>query len=263
MNRRTLIGYLVLAFCLLPAWAVKSATTQSRISWTGAILFFAFIVIVGSLVRNATSPESLPGPDFRRYQPFFMLAVGLSFLAAELLAIAFTYAESGVGLAGRAGVVISQIGSTHIPVVSKYATAMEPPLSPTSLFRVQSIVTVFMIAGLLTSIAYILLYWKMSVSERLQLYQWGRQKRPSNALVFGSFTFALLMALAAIFGGSEFGEPTPKFCLVQAVCYARGDDLLVFAAALAKVVAVFGFPLGAFALYDANRVLPDSNSANL
>jgi hypothetical protein len=150
MRRGTLIGWGIFALFLLPAWAVKSAAMQSRMMWLGVVLFFAFLGAMITLITAIGPPSSKhePGPVVKRQRSRQALVWGLSFLVAELSAIAFTHAEPGVGPVGSYGLLVSSVGANLFPVVAKYATAMQPPLSPTSLFRVQSIVSIFMLAGI-------------------------------------------------------------------------------------------------------------------
>jgi hypothetical protein len=137
MKRGTLVGIAVLGFfSLLPAWAVNSASQQSRMTWVGAVLCFAFFGGIAGLAAKASSHPVTPefGPYVRRYQPYFGAFNGLIFLLAWLFSIAITYAEPGVGFAGWLGIFLSKIGAILFPVVAKYATAIEPPLAPDALF---------------------------------------------------------------------------------------------------------------------------------
>ncbi|NGO54949.1 hypothetical protein [Allomesorhizobium camelthorni] len=257
MKRGTLIGLAVFAFSLLPAWAVKSASQESRLVWVGAILFFAFGGAMVSLASQAQRPKS--GPYISRYRPPFHAVLGLSFLAAELLAIAFTYAEPGVGIVGGLGLYLAKLGAILFPVVAKYATAIEPPLSPGALFRAQAIVSVIMLAGVPSFIAYSAFLFGMPDTERRDLYASNPRKRPSDTFVILGVPFVLLIAATVFFGWFEFDdEPVTKAkeCIMKAVCYARGDDLLVIAAAFIKTFAAFGAPIGALVVLDTNRVLP-------
>jgi hypothetical protein len=105
-------------------------------------------------------------------------------------------------------------------------------------------------------------YLAMSDSELREVFESSGQKRPSDLFVVVGAPFALLMAGTALFGGFEFNEPskfdhmTSKKCLMAAICYARGDDLLIFAAASLKLIVVFGMPLGTIAVVGANMTLP-------
>jgi hypothetical protein len=257
MKRGTLIGIAFFAFLLLPAWAAKSASQQSRIVWVGFILFFAFIGGIANLAYRA-SPAAVtwqPGPYARRYRFVFLAVVGFSFLTAELLAIAITYSEPGIGIVGRSRDFISGIGATLFPVIGKLATAIEPPLPPDVLFRVQAIMSTFMLASIPSLIAAAAYFLGMPDTERRDLHAASPRKRPSDAMVLLCAAFALAMSPAAIFGWLDFSShPTDK-CLMRASCYARGDDLLIFVAASMKVLA-FALPLGALMLADANRILP-------
>jgi hypothetical protein len=260
MKRGTLIGIVFFSSLLLPAWAVKSASQQSRMTWVGAILFLGFISTIATLALNASgkNPDT-QGPYVRRYRPPFLAAVSFSFLTAELLAIAITYSEPGVGIVGGLGVFLSKIGAALFPVVAKYATAIEPPLSPDALFRAQAIVSIFLLAGIPSSIAFAAYYLRMPESERLNLHAANPRKRPSDGVVILLSVFAPLMAATVFFGWFEFDdEPVTKAkeCIMKAVCYTRGGDLLVIAAAFMKAVVFFAFPLGALMVADANRVLP-------
>jgi hypothetical protein len=261
MKRGTLIGIGVLAFSLLPAWAVNSASQQSRMTWVGAVLFFAFGGAMASLASRAAPPSATqePGPYVSRYRLPFQAVLGLSFLIAELFAIAVTYAEPGIGIGGGLGLYVSKLGATLFPVVAKYATAIEPPLSPDALFRAQAIVSIFMLAGIPSFIAFAAYFLGVPDSERRNLHAANPTKSPSGTLVIFGGAFVLFIGASAFFGWGEFDdEPVTKAWgyILEAKCYARGDDLLIFAAALSKAAAVFGSPLAALVVADANRILP-------
>jgi hypothetical protein len=247
-----------LVFSLLPAWAVKSASQQSRMTWVGAILFLAFIGLMGSLAANA-SPASVkwePGPYARRYRPYLGTFMGLIFFLTSLCAIAITYAEPGVGLTGGLGVSLAKIGALLFPLVAKYATSIEPPLSPDTLFRAQAIVSIFLLAsilGLAACAAYLL---AMPVSERRNIHASTRGVWPDR-LVPLTTAVLLLISASTFFGWSEFDQPlTNQKCVLHSACYTRGDDLGIIAAAVLRVVVIIAMPVGAFLLFDANRLLP-------
>lgn len=257
MKRATSIEWIVLLFALLPAWAVKSASSQNRISWIGMLVFLAFVSLVITAARARKSePQVTFGPYVLRNFPYVGAVVGVSFLIAGFFATAITYATPGIGLMGELGLTLSQRAAILLPVVARYATAMNPPLSTEALFRVQSIVSVFMLAGIPSFVAYVIYLVRMPKAERLKIYESKQVKRHSRGFVlFGAF-FAIYVALASYIGFFEFERPEAKWCILQANCYARGDDLTIFAAALLKVCGFFGFPLGAFVLVDASRLLP-------
>lgn len=147
------------------------------------------------------------------------------------------------------------IGATLFPVVAKYATAIEPPLSPDALFRAQAIVSVFLLAsipGLAACAAYVL---AMPVSERWNLHVSNPKLWPNK---FVALTTAVLLLISAstFFGWFEFDQPLAnQKCLLHAACYTRGDDLGIIAAALVRVGIIIVAPIGALLLFDANQLL--------
>ncbi|TPL03393.1 MULTISPECIES: hypothetical protein [unclassified Mesorhizobium] len=198
------------------------------------------------------------GPYVQRNFWYLAAFVGTSFLIAGAFSTSITYAQPGVGFVGELGLVLSQKAASLIPVVAKYATNMDPPLSPEVLFKTQSIVASFMLAGFLNLAAYAVYLVRMPKAERTEIYTSRQLKRHSVLFVCFSTVFAVYVALAAYWGFDEF-EAAPKakwWCAMQASCYARGDDLTIFAAALLKVLALLVFPLGAAVLIDASRLLP-------
>jgi len=244
---------------------------QSRMLWVGTVLFFAFLGIMVALVKSVGPVRTKAEPDpispllaKRRLQAAWIC--GLSFLIAELSAIAFTYAEPGVGLFGAYGVLASSLGANLFPVVAKYATALQPPLSPTALFRVQSIVSIFMLAAIPCIIASVRSALVMSDTDWRRHFESTSQRRPSDIVVMLAVPFAIFAMTTGFFGWFEFGAPaefermTAKKCIMQAICYTRGDDLLIFVAGGMKTFVVFGFPLGAIVLVIANGVLAQANS---
>ena len=240
--------------------------------WVGTVLFLAVVGIITAMNQAVVPPQTRTEPDApspllsqRRFELHWIC--WLCFLLAELSAIAFTYAQPGVGFFGSYGVQVSSLGASLFPVVAKYAAALQPPLSPTELFRVQSIVSVFMLAALPCVVAGARASLVMSDSDWRRHFEWSRQKRPSNLLVIGTVSFAILVMVMGFFGW--LGSPEPanfdqmnKGCMYQASCYARGDDLLIFAAGGVKIVAVFGGPLGAILMVIANRVLVEADSSD-
>jgi hypothetical protein len=266
MKFAPLAGWTALALFLLPAWAVKSAPMQSRWLWVGVILFFAFLGAMSTVIK-AIGPPQIEPPSAPTNPMLVQQAwvCGLSFLFAELSAIGFTYAEPGAGLLGSHGLLVSSLGANLFPVVAKYATAMQPPLSPPSLFRVQSIISIFLLAAIPCFM--VSLWMTLTISDADWRKQFGstRQKRPSDLFVMLVVPFCILAMATGLFGWFEFNEPTDadrmttKKCIMQAICYARGDDLLIFVAGGMKVLTVFGFPLVAIAIVIANRVLAQTN----
>jgi hypothetical protein len=258
MKRSTLIGWVVLLFALLPIWAVKSASQQSRFGWTGVLLFLAFVSVVKRVARTQSpEPQVTFGPYVHRNLPYLGAIVRVSFLIAGLFATAITYADPGIGAVGELGLALSQITAILFPAVAKYATAMNPPLSTEALFKVQSIVSVFILAGIPSFFAYAIYLFRMPKTERLKTYESRQVKRHSVGFLLFGTVFAIYVALASYAGFFEFGRSETKWwCILQASCYARGDDLTIFAAALLKVCGLFGFLLGAFVLVDASRLLP-------
>lgn len=267
MKLGALRNWALFAAFLLPAWAVKAAPMQSRMLWVGIILFFAFFGAMKTAIKAIGPPQVEPAPaptnpmlGQRRVQQAWIC--GLTFLLAELSAIAFTYAEPGVGTIGSYGVLVSSLGTNLFPVIAKYATAMQPPLSPASLFRVQSIVSIFLLAAVPFFVAFMRVFLAMSDSDWRQHFESNHQRRPSDFFVVVGIPFCLLIAGTALFGGFEFSElskfdqMTAPRCLLMATCYARGDDLLMFAAAFIKAFVAFGAPLGVIVLVAANRLLP-------
>lgn len=259
MKRATWIGWIVLLVALLPAWAVKSASLQSRIDWSGMLVLLAFLcAMIWVAQTRRSTPRRTSGVYEDHNLPYVGAIAAVSFLIAGLFAIAITYATPGVGLTGELGLALSQKAAVFLPVVARYATAMDPPLSAEALFRVQSIVSAFMLAGVPSIVAYAIYLVRMPKADRLKLYEARQVERHSQAFLWFAAAFAIYVALANYAGFSEFDRHEAKWCILQASCYARGDDLTIFLAALLKVLGFFGFPLGAFLLVDSSRLLPPS-----
>lgn len=246
MKRQAFIGLAVLAAALLPAWAVNSASQHSRNIWVGSVLFLAFLsASAGSAAISSPSrTEWSSGPYEGRYVPYVNALAGISFLAAELVAIGLTYAEPDKGILGPTGRVLSEIGATLFPVIARYETSMDPPLSPLFLFRTQSIVSVFLLAGLVTFFAYAAYWIRMPRQERRNVLRRGSHRPLSGGVAVLCCLGAGAWLAAIFFGFGEFKLTESKFCLIQAPCYLFGGDLVVFTAALAK-----SLPLACSALF--------------
>jgi hypothetical protein len=259
MRAAGFVAYAAFGFALMPAWAVKSAPTEERIGWAVCWLILSFASLMATvIVRSSGSTLPKPGQFELRYRFYLAGAVGITFLVATLVAVAVTYAQPGVGLVGDLELLISNLGSLVFPVVAKYATAMQPPLPVETLFKVQAIVSIFLLAGAATACAWVAYFFTMPEIKRKQMHLRSRQRKPSAALIFAGVPFGLLMASMAFFGWSEFASITRKGCLIHAVCYAHGSDLMIMIAAGGKALVVFGFPLGCLGLVDSYLKQPES-----
>ncbi|RVC42926.1 MAG: hypothetical protein EOS54_29055 [Mesorhizobium sp.] len=229
-------------------------------AWTGMLVLLAFVSVTITVARTRhPDPQAVVGPYVRRNFPYVSAIAGVSLLIAGIFAMAITYATPGIGLVGELGLTFSQRTAIWVPVVAKYATAMTPPLSAEALFKVQSIVSGFMLAGMTSFVAYAIYFVRMPKVERIKIYQSSQVRGHSTAfLLFGS-AFGFYVALASYAGFFEFDRPSAKWwCILQASCYARSDDLTIFAAALLKIFGSFGFALAAFLFIDSSRLLPPS-----
>lgn len=231
---------------------------SNRLEWNACALGISLRDDLGRSDTKIHAAEDLWGKYEDHNLPYVGAIAAVSFLIAGLFAIAITYATPGVGLTGELGLALSQKAAIFLPVVARYATAMDPPLSAEALFRVQSIVSAFMLAGVPSIVAYAIYLVRMPKADRLKLYEARQVERHSQAFLWFAAAFAIYVALANYAGFSEFDRHEAKWCILQASCYARGDDLTIFLAALLKVLGFFGFPLGAFLLVDSSRLLPPS-----
>jgi hypothetical protein len=255
MRAASLVGYAAFFFTVMPAWAVKAASTGNRVlMWAFPVgLLFSFVAVIKMAAPKQVAEAS---PFVRRYRPYLAACVGGSFLIAELAAIAFTYARPGVGLIGQLGQISGRIGAAVFPVVAKYATAVQPPLSLENLFRIQAIVSPFLFAGLTSFAAMIAYVIALPAVERSELWQTSGRPKPTTVVALFVVPFGLWAGADAFFGLTDFGtrvvSQESKACLFSALCYANGDDMLVFFVAVMKSLQMFGFPLGAIGyLYKA------------
>lgn len=255
MKLGSLAAWFIFGLVVLPAWAVKSATQGSRVSWAATILFFGFVCF--SIALNTKASSKLPPSRVHRYGPYLLALTVFWVLITTLSSIAFTYAEPGKGFVGNLGSLVVHLGSRALPIVARYATDLQPPLPPERLFQLQSIVSVVLITGILYSGAYSIVMFLLSPSERCELRALAANTGPRlhDLTVIAAVLFSLLISLSAYFGWGEF-EPLDQFsrkhCAINATCYARGDDLVILAAAGMKLVAIVLFPLGALVAVWAN-----------
>ncbi|WP_208866593.1 hypothetical protein [Mesorhizobium sanjuanii] len=255
---RAAIGYLILFLALLPGWAVHSASRQSRAGWFGVVIFFAFLALF-AVVSTRAQPVSnyKPGLFAQRYGGYLSTFIVAILLFAEALAIALTYAEPNQGVIGHVGSMLSAAGSNLFPVVAKYATSVQPPLSGQYTFRAQSIITCFLFAGLISSLVTLAYYVAMPRNEITERLNSGKRERPNSIFTFASVSFGILMSLSAYFGFDEF-QTTTDHCWLNAACYTAGDDLTLFWGAAGKVMMMFVFPLGGLAILATRRALPET-----
>jgi uncharacterized membrane protein len=255
VRRNAWIGVCVLAACLLPAWAVESASRQSRMIWIGAVAFLGFLGLIGALADMASGrTQNAPIPRLR-HQRYVGLVVGISFLSAQFCAIMFTHLDEGPDLIRNLGYLLSAAGSGLFPVIGRYAEDLS--LSPQALLRAQSIVSAFLLAGFLSAAALVFSLFRTPDIERRLFWERNRPNPPPPALIVVSLPFVILIALSAYFGWGEFDGQSADRCFIKAACYTHGDDLTLMTAALAKTFAVFGFPLGALVLLDTLRLRSD------
>lgn len=265
MKMGSIVGWSTFALAMLPAWAVNSAMENSRLGWMVSVLLLGFAsLIAGFTVKTiARQPPSPTNVHTARYRPMLATTFGVCTTAAILLSTAFTYAEPGEGTLGNLASLVSDVGSWLFPVVARYATDLQPPLSPVRLLQVQSIVSIVLLASLPCLVAYAVCFFFMSPAERRSLFENGGRERPSDLVVFAAVPFGLYVGASSYFGWSEFepiAEIGRKGCIINATCYAHGDDLLILAAAGTKLVAIIVFPLGALVTVMANRVQTTSTT---
>lgn len=257
VSRNTWIAVGFFVACLLPAWAVKSASQQSRIWWVVCVLLLAFAGLMSALIERASNrPVDYPMPHVIRRRPLVGMTIGLSFLAAELIAIAVTHEGFGWGIASLAA-LLTKVGSILFPVVARYSSEIEPALSPFALIKTQTIMSAFLLAGTVSSVTMAAAFFSIPDAERRLVYEQLPRRVPSSGAVFACASFAILVALNAYLGWSEFGAPTAKYCLLEANCFAHKGDLAILAASILKTFAILAFPLGALFMLDMARLRSD------
>jgi hypothetical protein len=236
---------------------------QSRISWTGTVLLLGFLGLIASLARRSsqTSASRATGSYTLRHWTILLGCVGVSYLAAELVAVLTTYAEPRIGFLGEFESLVAAAGSILFPVVAKYHEFLSATLGQETVLKVQAIVSAFLFAGVGTSCAMAINFMAMPTSDRKEFYRKSRRPKVSTGFIIFGVPFSMLMAASAFFGWFEFDGQLPtsysKFCPVKAPCYASGDDLVIFAAATMKALVIFGFPLGALVAVDQYHLLAE------
>lgn len=216
-------------------------------------MLFVFLL---ALIERARKDEEMHASGHYRHRG--RPIAGAVFVAAPVLALIFsvaaTHAVPEDPALWQMTIFMANLGDTIFPVVGKFVTQISPPLAPVTLYKAQSIVTLFLLAGLAMSIAMVPMMLSMPREERRAIREAGERygrKIRSPAMRW------LCMALAAVFGLAVFmgwiGFPlepihmSGKRCLVIAACYVQNDLLLLVAAFFITFMS-FGIWMGALSM---------------
>jgi hypothetical protein len=248
------------ALCLIAAylavmisiWSVKSATSDGRWYSTMFMMLIGFAIVIAVVIAQVGPKDAQVGPtetkDVNQTRGLHHLVGAITgvFIASIFLASALTHASPGVGAVGSLGSLLAGIGSMIFPVVGKYATMMQ--LDEGSLFKVQAVMTIFMLGSILNGSFIAAVYFLLpSPARRQRRSEFGGPPLPpiASALVILFFIF---LVCDAYFGWSEFDESArgmsldAKFCATEAFCYLKGSDLMLFAVAALKSLLIGSFP---------------------
>lgn len=240
---------LYLAFVYLAAmisiWTVKSATPDGRWYATMLMVLIGFAIVVAVAIVQVGPKETRDANPTKGPHHLFGAMTGV-FIASILLASAFTHARPGVGPVGSLGSLLGSIGSAIFPVVGKYATMMQ--LGAQTLFKTQAVMTIFLLGGFLNGCLLVAAILILPRQERQNRFSdlGERSSRITSALAILFFIFLIVQAY---FGWSEFDENAremsldAKGCAVEAFCYLRGSDLMLFSVAALKSFLIGLFPI--------------------
>jgi hypothetical protein len=238
---RAALVYLALIFlAVLPAWTVQSAPMSGRILWTFfAVFALGFMGPALQLAAHTARPKSPASPFARQHWQKFAAAFGIPLLMAELMAIAAMRATLGQNGA-EVFEGLAKLDANLFPLVSKFATEMDPPLAPGLLIQAQAVFTAFLLASFITAAGVALLVLVLRPPPPSGDV-WERPPRLDLAdlLLPPLFTFLLV---AALFGWSDFDNHnlnSKGSGILNAYRYLSADnDLHLVGAAFARFVVV-------------------------
>lgn len=235
---------------ILPVLTVNSTSLTMRISWLSILLMLCFVGFT-AYMRTKGKPD-LPqrGPYARRYGLLVFGTILGALLIAETLAVAATYATPERPLLWQTTMLISSIGDAVLPLIGKYATQMEPPLEPEVLYKVQTVTTLFLLAGAIIVIVFAPYTLCMPHEESLAIQKATARftkDRSATTKLLIFVPFGIYCGLALFNGWFEF-DPDPAYlthkkCFMKAACYVH-DDLLLLATGYMRILGSYGAWLG-------------------
>ena len=240
-----LIAALIIVPIVAAIWGVKSAPTNDRLFAT--ILFAGFALMVSGFGYIASIPPRKSVVVVAKPIPhigIFLVGTYVLSVLSLSLAIALTYSSPEIGMLGRLGGWAAGIGQYIFPVVTKYETQMQ--LSPSELFRAQSIMTAFLLPSALNGIIFTLAFLSPGP------YWWEALEADphplSPSILVFLFPACIVFFLIVYFGAFEFSSSDysalsgSKGCLLNALCYLRASDLTFFLTAAMESVSIAALP---------------------
>ena len=252
----------------LPPILVQSASTTLRLVW---LLFWGILVGISLyVIWQMKSPNSKT--PFRSVKPQYQtdasnlaerapgLAMILSFSCAMLLSIFFVNLQSSDGTFAGVAKLLSDFVHPIFPWVGNFRSKLTtmPPAPEIQFFKVQAVVCLWFLSGLLISILMVISRFSMSDARRSDVNAaktWTHEQYPfvrkrEFGLIGNIFSgiIALGFGIVAYFGWWDFDMPTSartisKCGLFVVPCYIF-DDLQMIAAAILKMLIIFGFGFG-------------------
>ncbi len=256
----SLLWTAVAFLAIFPPFAVNSTSWGMRAIWIGFLLTAAFLCFMAHL-REQEDPElhkyaelQRNGPYVRRYRPLAFGVILITLLVVEIPAVAATYATPDRPILWHGTELIAQWGEAIFPLIPKYATQITPPLEPQALYKVQAVMTLFLLAGALiftiyASYIFCMPHDETQIQQRVeQAMTPSRLASSPTAMLLILVPFGVFCGFAMFLGWFEF-DPQPHYlthkkCFMQAGCYVA-DDLLLIATGFARICGAYGFWLGA------------------
>lgn len=252
---KLLFGGTLAFLTIFPLFTVNTTSSGMRVVWISFLIMLAVIGVLAHL-RTIDDPQLRADAErqykssyLRRYgRPLISFALGI-LLITEILAVAATYATPDRPLVWQVTQLIAGFGDALFPLIGKYATQMAPPLPPHVLYKVQTVMTLFLLAGAIIFIPSVLYYICIPHEDALIMQRMADKMRPSRlssspaAILFILVPFSILCGIAFFLGTFEF-DPDPEYltrkkCFMKATCYAF-DDLFLIATGFMRVAASYG-----------------------
>ncbi|MDI6024854.1 hypothetical protein QBK99_01335 [Corticibacterium sp. UT-5YL-CI-8] len=251
MNLIWVVAYLAV---LTSIWTVNSASEQARWLATSFMIFIAFIVYIGA-AASSLAPKNPRLETFPTKSYFTFISASI-FILKLLLATAFTYANLDSNFIGSFASYTASFGAALFPFIGKFETVQG--ISELQILRAGSIMTIFVVAGILIGSVLSASFLSLPAEERRRRSILTPARHPF--FVAGSLFFTSFLVLDVYFGWSGYiqvlGYTRNQKCILKAYCYLRGGDLTIFLASAYRGFIFAILPMFAAMAFSKMNELP-------
>lgn len=242
--------------CAFPPIFVEQTTQASRLTWFGFLFTLAMVTGGAGFAHYHTTgrlTDDHSGPYARRYFKLLNVILISSFSTTIAMSVAFANMHDNSGWLGSTAKFMPIIVDPIFPWIERFRQAHISSPSNIQATKVEAIMSLSFIFGLITVASWAIYFGLMPAAERrIAAHQAKKYQKPrSKAFMLFAVIFGIYCVISNYLGWGEFVPPAAsKFCLLHAPCYIRNDLTIIVAAGL-KCFAIFGFGLGSLLmLYD-------------